>query len=83
MDRYSIDGIDIEEYFKHHPPDEFRKKLHKKVNDAALEFAKVIMETVNNPRMKFTAINQIQQARMFANQGITIDDLPKEYSVLD
>ena len=83
MDRYTIDGIDLAEFFKYHPPDEERKKLHEAVNLAAYEFAEAICRCVDNPRMKFTALNQIQQARMFANQGITLDSLPKDYSVLD
>ena len=69
-------NLPIEEYFKYHPPttDE-RKWAHDAVNMAALDFAKIIETRVQDEDCKKMAFFAIQQARMFANQGITIDEL--------
>lgn len=68
--------LPIEEYFKYHPPiTEDRKNKHNTVNDAALQLAKVIDETVSDEQCKQMALFAVQQARMFANQGITVDEL--------
>ena len=69
-------SIPIEEYFKYHPPiTEERKQAHNAVNEAALAFAKVIEANVVEAKCKDQTFFAIQQARMFANQGITIDEL--------
>jgi len=71
-----IDGIELSEYFKYHPPTtEDRKAKHEAVNDAALKFAEVIFANCKNPAMQKLAFQTIQQARMFANQGVTLDEL--------
>ena len=69
-------SIPIEEYFKYHPPiTEERKKAHNAINEAALAFAKVVEANVAEEKCKDQTFFAIQQARMFANQGITIDVL--------
>ena len=69
-------SIPIEEYFKYHPPiTEERKQAHNAVNEAALTFAKVVEANVLEAKCKDQTFFAIQQARMFANQGITIDEL--------
>lgn len=66
----------LETFFQYHPPvTEKRKKAHKEVNDAALEFAKVISEHVKDERFHDFAIMFIQQSRMMANQAITLQEL--------
>ncbi len=76
-------NLPIEEYFKYHPPTtEERKAAHNIVNNTALEFAKVIDATVLDEDCKKMAMFAIQQARMFANQGITVDELRKNQSSL-
>lgn len=71
-----IDGINLEEYFRYHPlQTEQRINNHNKVNEEALEFARVIFSCVKNERLRNNALDAIQQARMFANQGITVDSL--------
>ena len=68
--------LPIEEYFKYHPPlTDTRKAAHNAVNEAALAFAKTVEENVVDEDTKKMAFFAIQQARMFANQGITIDEL--------
>lgn len=68
--------INIEEYFKYHPPvTEIRKERHNQVNALALDFAKYIDENVQDEKCKEMAFFAIQQARMFANQGITMDEI--------
>lgn len=66
----------IEFYFQYHPPTtEERKQKHDRINKAALEFAKAVVESVKDEETKNYAIFAIQQARMFANQGITVDEV--------
>jgi hypothetical protein len=68
--------LSIEEYFKYHPPlTEARIAAHKEVNDKALDFAKTIDRLVKDPKCSEMAFFAVQQARMFANQGITLDEL--------
>jgi hypothetical protein len=70
------DRLPIDEYFKYHPPlTEERKVIHDAINEAALSFAKVLDESVLDEETKKMAFFSIQQARMFANQGATIDEL--------
>lgn len=72
----SIPKLSIEDYFKYHPPvTEARKAAHDAINKAALEFAKAVEANVVDEKCGEMAFFAIQQARMFANQGITIDEL--------
>lgn len=76
MEAITLNQIPIEEYFKYHPPTtEERKAKHNKVNEGALSFAKIIDAMVSDEDCKKMALFAIQQARMFANQGITVDEL--------
>lgn len=69
----------MEEYFRYHPPTtEERKTSHNVINGQALAFAKAIDLYVTDPECKKMAIFALQQCRMFANQGITIDELRKQ-----
>lgn len=73
--------LPIEEYFKYHPPlTQTRKNAHNEVNDAALELAKIIDRVVLDEKCKEMALFAVQQARMFANQGITVDELQSGYN---
>jgi hypothetical protein len=68
--------LSIEEYFKYHPCEtEERRQKHKAINKSALDFAKVVDESVLDEDCKKMAFFAIQQARMFSNQGITVDSL--------
>lgn len=72
----TIDGIALSEYFKYHPlmsPERIEK--HAELNAAALEFAQILFKVCDNSRMRHLALDCIQQARMFGNQGITLDDI--------
>ncbi len=74
--------IPIEEYFRYHPPtpgsDRIRK--HDRINQLALEFAKAIDVEIEDPQCKQFAVFAVQQARMFANQGITVDEVRQKLS---
>jgi len=68
--------LSLEEYFRYHAPrTETRIQNHQAVNSASLVFAKVVDSTVQDEDCKKMALFAIQQARMFANQGVTIDEL--------
>ena len=74
-----MSNINIEEYFKYHPPlTEVRKERHNQVNQLALDFAKYIGDNIQDEDCKKMAFFAIQQARMFANQGITIDEIANQ-----
>jgi hypothetical protein len=69
-------SLPIEQYFKYHPPlTDTRKAAHNAVNEAALAFAKTVEENVQDEDCCKQAYFAIQQARMLANQGITVDEL--------
>lgn len=68
--------LSIEEYFTYHPVvTEDRRLAHEAVNAAALAFARVLEDNVKDEKTKDMAFFCIQQARMFANQGVTVDEL--------
>jgi hypothetical protein len=71
--------LPISEYFKYHPPlTESRKSKHDEANRLALAFAEFIDKNVSDEPCKQMAFFAIQQARMFANQGITVDELVEQ-----
>ena len=68
--------LPIEEYFQYQPPKtEDRLKKHEAINTAALEFAKAIDQNVVDSSTRDMALAFVMQARMFANQGITVDEI--------
>lgn len=68
--------IPIGEYFRYHPPTtKEREGAHECINASARLLAETIDNWVHDPDCKKMAIFAVQQARMFANQGITIDEL--------
>jgi hypothetical protein len=72
-------NVPLDEYFKYHPPkNASRIEAHENINNAALEFARAVDINVSNPELKQFAFLLIMQARMFANQGITLDYLDNE-----
>jgi hypothetical protein len=73
-----MNQLPLEEYFKYHPPlTQERKDAHEAINSAALAFAQVIQANVKDEDCRKMAIFAVQQARMFSNQGITVDELVK------
>lgn len=69
-------NLPIEQYFAYHPPTTRSRILkHDRINAAALELARVIQDSVADEDCGKMAMFAIQQARMFANQGVTIDEL--------
>jgi hypothetical protein len=68
--------LPIEEYFKYHPPlTEARIQKHNTVNETCLALAKILDQVVDDKDCKSMAMFALQQCRMFANQGITVDEL--------
>lgn len=66
----------LEKYFKYHPPlSKERKSKHLAINSMALEFAKLIDLSVADEDCKKQAIMALLQAKMLANQGVTLDEL--------
>jgi hypothetical protein len=70
--------LSLEDYFEYHPPaTDARRLAHEAVNKKALEFAQVIHTLVDDEDCQKMALFAVQQARMFANQGLTVDELKK------
>lgn len=70
--------LPLEEYFRYHPSrTEERVIAHDRVNNAAMAMARLIEEVVEDEDCRKMAVFALQQCRMFANQGITIDELRK------
>jgi hypothetical protein len=77
-------GISLDEYFTYHPTvTDDRRRAHELINQMALEFAKAIDSAVQDPDCKQMAFFAVQQARMFANQGATIDELRAQQQSAD
>ena len=71
-----MDFNDLEHYFKYHPvATDSRKIAHHAINEAALKFARTVFAHVQDEDCRKMAFFAIQQARMFANQGATMDEL--------
>jgi hypothetical protein len=74
-----MQSIPIEEYFRYHPPQTAeRKASHEAINTAALDFAKIIEANVKDEDCSKMAYFAVQQARMLANQGITVDEIRRQ-----
>ncbi|MGL5922126.1 Acb2/Tad1 domain-containing protein [Chroococcidiopsis sp.] len=68
--------LPIEEYFRYHPPGTAeRKRKHDLINQLSMEFAKALSLEIVDEDCKKMALFALQQCRMFANQGITVDEL--------
>lgn len=68
--------IPLNEYFGYHPAiTDTRKQSHTLINESALNFAQILNNLIVDEDCKKMAMFAIQQARMFANQGVTIDEL--------
>lgn len=66
----------LSSWFQYHPPQtQERREAHERVNKAAMAFAEVILDEVEDENLKLFAFYAIQQARMFANQAITIKEV--------
>jgi hypothetical protein len=71
-----MDFNNLEHYFKYHPvASDSRKIAHHAINEAALKFAKTVLAQVQDEECRKMAFFAIQQARTFANQGATMDEL--------
>lgn len=67
-----------QDYFSYHPPlTKERQDAHDAINQAALHMAATIEHFVKDPAHKQQAIFALQQTRMFANLGITVDELTR------
>lgn len=60
----------LDDLFTYHPPTEEQRAKYDRINEAAKNFAKVVLtECPNNPD-RTAAVRQIREARMVANASI-------------
>lgn len=68
--------LDLKEQFTYHPPTTpERIQKHEQINKQALLFAETIAECIEDKTTVQNIINQIQVARMLANQAVTYESL--------
>lgn len=64
--------------FTYHIPKDDQQERYTKINDAAKEFAKVIIKCTPTGREQSLSITKLQECRMWANAAIAIgEDAPK------
>lgn len=64
---------DLEDRFHYHRPDAEAIGAHQTVTQALLDAARVIRDTVPEGRGLAMALTKIEEARMWANQGVAVD----------
>lgn len=63
----------LQELFTYHPPKTVeRMTAHQKINDASVEYARVLLENSPDSPERTIAIRKIQEARMFANAAAAL-----------
>ncbi|BAZ39417.1 hypothetical protein NIES4101_53700 [Calothrix sp. NIES-4101] len=72
----------VEDYFRYYPTQSSdRKRKHERIQSLCIEFAQAIDAEIDDEECKRMALFALQQCRMFANQGITIDEMRKDGKV--
>lgn len=61
---------EIENRFRYHSPTEEARRRHTAITEASIVFAKVVRDNVPHTRGQSLALTAIEEARMWANQGI-------------
>jgi hypothetical protein len=65
----------VAEFFKYHPPNDFTIPKFAAINQAAKNFAEVLLANVPSGWDRRDAINCIRQARMIANAAVALNGL--------
>jgi hypothetical protein len=65
----------VAEFFKYHPPNDFTIPKFAAINQAAKNFAEVVLANCPSGWDRRDAINLIRQARMIANAAIALNGL--------
>lgn len=66
----SPSDAEIEDRFRYHAPTEEARRRHETITEASIAFAKLVRNTVPYCRGQALALTAIEEARMWANQGI-------------
>jgi hypothetical protein len=62
----------LDEVFTYHPPDDQQQTSYAAINDAAKEFARVILRFAPNCADRQAAIREVRNARMIANAAVAL-----------
>lgn len=65
-----ISDVELEDRFRYHAPNDEAKKRHEAITEASIVFAKIVRDNVPYSRGQSLALTAIEEARMWANQGI-------------
>lgn len=68
--------LDIENLFTYHPPFGDQQARYQWLNEAAMQYAKLIQELTPKSAEQTLAIRKLQECRMFANSAIAIHEKP-------
>ena len=66
----SPSDTEIEDRFRYHAPTEEARKRHTAITEASIAFAKIVRDNTPFSRGQSLALTAIEEARMWANQGI-------------
>ena len=67
-----VDENNIEEVMTYHSPNPSQLHQHEKIQNAAIEFSRVIMTATHPCADQSTALRCVREARMWANAAIAL-----------
>ncbi len=65
-----ISDTELEDRFRYHAPTPEARRRHEAITEASIVFAKIVRDNVPFSRGQSLALTAIEEARMWANQGI-------------
>jgi hypothetical protein len=76
-----IERYQVRKMFTYHRPQGDQQERYDRINEAAYEFACVILDNTKSCAEQTLAIRDVQRARMMANAGVALGDQENESDV--
>lgn len=73
MPRLTLKNLD--EILTYHSPNEEQQEHYEEINQAAKDFAAVILEHAPDSRERSVALTHLQDARMWANSAVALEHI--------
>lgn len=73
-----FDKAQVRNMFTYHRPEGDQQERYDRINEAAYEFACVILDNTQSCAEQTLAIRDVQRARMMANAGVALGDQENE-----